>query len=116
MSGYCDVPEFYATSEPVARKQHKCCECKAPILIGEKHVYCRGKWDGELSTYRQHSLCCQACEWIRDKLGDGGCIGFGMLNEEFGEIRHDYDKDHQRMKPLRDMMARILWRERKARA
>lgn len=116
MSAYCEDPVFYSYSEPVARKQYKCCECRAPILEGEKHFCCTGKWDGSIDTYRQHFTCMEACMLIRDEF-DGECIPFGSLQEEFQEIRGDgwYPK-RERWKPawkrLRSLMAQILWRER----
>jgi hypothetical protein len=114
MSSYCTVPEFYTWSEPVARKQHVCVECSAPIMPGEKHFAYRGKWDG-LETGRQHLLCCEACMVIRDELNGGECICFGGLKEQFREFLEQCDdKRKEPWKRLRSLMARILWRERQA--
>ncbi len=117
MSSFCSVPEFYVCEERTARKKHVCCECSAPILVGENHVYARGSWEGDFAAHRQHLLCCEACELIRDAFG-GECIGFGCLKEEFGEMRHIEDRiigPATNWKRLRCLMARILWRERQDR-
>lgn len=116
MSSFCEIPDFYEWAEPVARKQHRCCECEAPIMPGEKHFRCAGKWDGEVSSYRQHLVCMEACMWVRDHFG-GECIPFGGLKEEFDEIRCDaWYPERDRYKPawrtLRHLMATILVRER----
>lgn len=116
---YCELPEFFVWSEPVARKPHQCCECNAPILSGEKHFSCRGSWNGKFACYRQHLVCMEACMMIRDNFG-GDCIGFGTLKDEFNEIRADnWYPEKDRFKPawqqLRHLMAVIFWRERSQR-
>ena len=114
----CMIPEFYAYSEPVARKQHQCCECHAPILPGEKHFHYRGKWDGHLETGRQHLVCMEACMLIRDHLNDGECIGFGQLNDFLGDAWDFLDrkaaKKCEHISKLRSLVAAIRWRERSA--
>lgn len=108
----CELPAFYSHAEPVAKKQHRCCECSAPILKGEKHFKCTGKWDGGLQTFRQHLVCMEACMMIRDEFNDGECIGFGDLVEAFGDRKGDCDKKHPTMKKMRHLMAVIKVRER----
>lgn len=108
----CDVvADFYKWSEPIARKEHRCCECNAPILKGEKHFYARGKWEDELSTFRQHLLCCQACMFVRDKLNDYECIPFCMLKDWYAEYARDFRKNAT-FKELVRMMVKIRRRER----
>ena len=118
---YCDAdpPDFYTYSEPLARKAHRCCECRAPILRGEKHLHARGKWYDTIESFRQHLLCCEACELIRDRFFVGNCICFGGLKDEFADMRSDNwyqerDRYKEPWKQLRSLMARILWRERRA--
>lgn len=116
---YCELPSVYDHTEPVARKRHKCCECSAPILKGEKHFHAWGVWDGRRSTHRQHIVCMEACMMIRDRFNDGECVGFGCLKEEFSELptwhKERSRRDHVLLK-LRSLMAKILWRERTAKA
>lgn len=119
MISYCEMPEFYADSEIVAKKLHHCSECSAPIEKGERYLYCRGKWDGEFSVYKQHILCWKACLHIRDEQ-DGECIPFGGLMQWRRDTGYFVPPGHAaRSKPeavqWRAMMAKILWRERKHR-
>lgn len=109
MSYSCDLgPEFYRTETPVARKEYECVECYAPILPGERYVKCVGVWEGELSTHRQHLLCCEACEWVRDQ--DGECLPFGYL---FNYWEDDANQGHPNFKELRPILARIKFRHRR---
>lgn len=121
MSIFCDdesPPDFYSWREPVARKRHQCIECTATIEIGEKHFHATGKWDGTVSSQRQHVLCMEACMLVRDEL-EGECICFGALKEWYYEIRRESqyfqgEKKSAWRKLLR-LMAKIRVRERKAR-
>lgn len=108
----CEIAEFYTYTEPVARKQHKCCECSAPIEKGEKHFRAFGKWTFGTDAYRQHFLCMEACMLIRDKFNGGDCIAFGRLMETFSELR-EYGKGKEVYRQLRSLMAKIKWRERR---
>lgn len=111
---YCKLPEFFHESYPRAKKQYHCCECSAPILVGEKYGYYFGKWYGSVSTYRQHILCRDACVWIRDKFQSGECLSFGSLKEEYSEYTARWNIKTPDVKVLRHMMAEIIWRERKS--
>jgi hypothetical protein len=109
----CEIPEFYSEDFPVAAKEHRCCECRAPINVGEKHLYCRMKYDGEFQTYRQHMLCRELCMLIRDN-GYGDCVYFGGLRDEIeaGEYLTGYGKaDYPEERRL---WARIIRREGRA--
>lgn len=105
----CEIPEFSSIREPVARAPRKCCECLAPIDKGEKYVYVVMKFDGELETFSQHTLCADACRAIRDN--DGECIPFGDLKEWLSEARPW--KDDKFLSMMRVFWARIQKRERK---
>ena len=106
----CTIPEFYATSESVARRVHVCCECTAPILAGEKYVKIVGKWEGDFMAHKQHILCAEACEAVRDLSGD--CLYFGEMKEE---SYHDWlgSRKDENTLPIRKMLAQIMRRERK---
>ncbi len=109
----CMIPEFYTHSEPIARKQHVCVECCAPILKGEKHFAYRGKWDGQLETGRQHVACMEACMYIRDHMNDGECIGFGSLFNELGEMWWFSEDETRESHPkLRALIEAIQLREK----
>lgn len=120
--GYCEWPEFYSESFPKAAKEHRCCECSAPIERGEKHLYYRGKWDGDFSTGRQHELCREVCMYIRDKYQGGECFAFGHLFETWGEFfwnkpieGNGHLQFDARDVAVRGMMAKVKWRHRKYR-
>lgn len=100
---YCDMgPDFYSDREVRAKKEYRCVECRAPILVGEKHLYWFGKWDGLFSAGRQHFACCAVCVEI-SKVDE--CIPFGAM--------HDYAKDYcGRGSRVRALYAKVLWRER----
>lgn len=109
---YCELPDFYTHSEPVARKRHWCVECHAPIDIGEKHFAYRGKWNGEIQTGRQHYLCMETCMFVRDVFNDYECIGFGGLFDFYNEYRQDM-VDHPRFRELARMIVKIRIREKR---
>ena len=110
MYDYCEMPEFFSDSRPVARKEHICCECGTAIEKGEKHYSCSGKWDGDFLSYRQHLDCLKACETFRDKVNEGECIPFGGFYEWMCETKY-----YHRNWPaeVRTIMAKALWRVRK---
>ncbi len=119
MNDSCEMAEFSTHSEPVARKKHQCCECRAPIEKGEKHFLLTGKWDFGMDSFRQHFACMEACMLIRDNdsiYGGGECIPFGGLKDHVWEFRLDIKDAAQRgneaAKRLRHLLAVIKWRER----
>lgn len=120
MVEYCDVgPSCYSTAEYRARKEYRCCECKAPIHVGEKYLYCFGVWEGEASTFRQHMLCAEACEFFRDKINDGDCLPFGGLLDEGRDYFAYMDRDRKQRTEAatwRKMLAGIYRRMREAAA
>lgn len=118
MSEYCEVfPDFYSVTEHVARITHKCCECRAPIPVGERYVYCTGKWEGELRVYKQHVLCAETCRFFRDKLNGGDCLPFGGLFEDGmewlrGTFNPRADKKRPEVAQWRAMIAGIKRRQK----
>ncbi len=80
----CEVLEFYAETQHAAAKPHVCCECHKPISIGERYMSCRGKFDGDMFTAKQHLRCWHFARYVNHDLGwnDGdGCIEFGGIDE-----------------------------------
>lgn len=116
MAEYCDMgPECYSFAEYRARKEYRCCECRTPINLGEKYLRCFGVWEGEVSTFRQHILCAEACEWFRDGINEGDCLPFGSLFEEAREYFLMLGMDHKRDEDIahwRKMLAGIMRRKR----
>ena len=72
--GDYDSAEFYKTEYPVAAKDHKCCECRRPILKGETYEVTRALYDGLWGTYKT----CVECIEIRTQLFCEGWLFGGM--------------------------------------
>lgn len=49
--------EFCTSTEPRARKEHKCDLCRRVILAGTKYVRCSGKLDGYFFDTKLHTEC-----------------------------------------------------------
>jgi len=49
--------EFVQKTTVRAAKEHKCCECGNPILVGQEHEMVKGKWDGFWESYRTCRIC-----------------------------------------------------------
>lgn len=112
----CEIPQYYFCKDVTARKEHKCCECDARILIGEKHLRVNACWDSRPETYRQHHLCQQACELVRDSgINDDECVYYGGLWEYWAETRNELysGKKLEARQLLWRLMLRIKRRERK---
>jgi len=90
-----DAPSFFSRRIVKAAKVHHCCECDADIVVGERHQYTVGKWDGAVDSSRT----CLPCMRIADHYCPGGytfchlamiideCLGFDYreIPEEEGE-------------------------------
>lgn len=65
ISSDCDNPaEFSSTKILRARKEHRCCECRAAIPRGDRYERTAGKWDGDLYVFKT----CLACVDVRTSL------------------------------------------------
>lgn len=72
----------YNSAMVVARKPHKCCECRAEIKPRERYERVAGLWDGRWEHYRTCAMCVE----IRTAFTcDGGWM-FGSLWQDM----HDY--------------------------
>lgn len=60
---YYDTPQVCIETNPKARKEHRCCECRGVIQIGERYEYCTGIWD-EPDTFKT----CHDCVELRDEI------------------------------------------------
>ena len=63
--GDYEAPEAYVCDHPKARKDHKCCECRGVIKVGEVYNRHHGIWDGEPDSYK----VCSDCDFLRVRLG-----------------------------------------------
>lgn len=55
-------PSVIWVTNPIARKEHRCCECLSVISPGEKYELVKGVWNGEFLTFKT----CQICAIVRD--------------------------------------------------
>lgn len=106
---YCEIPEFFQETRQKAKKEHICFECGAPIFQNEFYFKSTGKWNGEVSQYKQHTWCRAACTHL-SKMDYDGCIAFGELFDSWGEI---YYRKSPELKKLRGYMAKVLWNQKR---
>jgi len=76
-----DGPECCSTVTPVARKRHRCCECRGEIRPGEKYERISGVWDGEPMRFKT----CLDCVLLRTELSDKEGFQFEELWESVTE-------------------------------
>lgn len=112
----CEIAQYYVCKERVARKEHECCECSAPIEIGEKYLQVNACWEGRPSVERQHVLCEQACEFVRDSgINDDECLYYGGLKDWYREwVKGGYTHEAElsERQKIWGFMVRIARRER----
>lgn len=85
----CEMPTAYRMTVRVARKAHRCCECKGVIPAGEKYDYHSGIWDGSPATF----TVCVDCDALRDQV----VSECGLLWDEvpaFGALRDNVEESH----------------------
>jgi len=88
-----------ATYDRTARKQHRCAECREPILPGHKYVEERILFERKLSTCRT----CLACFRIRQSLFRHGWEWGGMWEDIHGQFcGRDEDGDYVCICPRRE--------------
>ena len=64
----CDgMAEFYSVTNPKARKDHKCCECRRVIPKGTQYERSSGKYDGDIYS----EATCLDCADIRSVFACG---------------------------------------------
>lgn len=51
--------DFYSNKEVIARKPHRCCECKRTIAKGDKYIRDFGKFDGAMFAEKSCLLCAE---------------------------------------------------------
>ena len=63
---YCDYEpaEFYHQETRKAKKEHKCSECGRAIDAGESYQHVRGKWDGDVGTFKTCPRCLALKDWV----------------------------------------------------
>lgn len=78
--------EFTRKRISVARKEHKCNECRRPIAAGETYECVTGKFDLKMFVNKTCSHCVGARSWLRRECG-GFCWGAVLqdLEEHWNE-------------------------------
>lgn len=73
-----EMPSVYEEKFPIARKEHKCCECQKTITVGQKYEFFKGCWNGKWQKFRT----CMDCHELRLDMSDHGeWPPFGELGE-----------------------------------
>ena len=113
---YCEIPDFYSESCHIARKPHRCCECRKPIEAGEKYVACAFKFDGRMFYEKQHVRCYHFARWVnwgepnaRNHLDS--CVEFGEIRThlfECGDLFIDEDDVQKASTPIGEMWLRVV--------
>ena len=52
-----ELPTCFSVKDRIARKSHKCLECKQEIKPGEKYRYSSGIWDSVPGSFKQCNTC-----------------------------------------------------------
>lgn len=94
---YDEIAKASEESRPVARKQHKCCECIGKIEPGERYISLFLIFDSGPKRYKT----CLRCESVRQHVHDyeieEGCgeshswPAFGFLRDEIIDADGHYD-------------------------
>ena len=84
------MPDCMTRTERRARREHRCCECRGRIHVGEGYVYVSGVWEREPYSFKFHAGCWAFREELDDADRDDGGEGvpFECLGEE-AEARGD---------------------------
>lgn len=83
----CEIAIVYECDKRKARKEHKCCECRGVIQVGETYNYHHGIWPDGPEQYKT----CLECEALRTELDkdipyDDERTAFGNLYESVFEV------------------------------
>lgn len=58
-------PKVFAKKEIVARKEHRCCECRRKIWPGEPYIMAKGLWDDWMDF-----KTCLVCEHVSNLIDE----------------------------------------------
>lgn len=87
---YCDYEpaQLYSETRPIARKEHKCCECGRKIRPGERYERVYGIWDNGPETYKTCVYCLGLRDTAESRL-DCLCWQHGNMLEDVIEAIRD---------------------------
>lgn len=78
---YDNGPTIYDSRLVVARRDHKCCECRQPIKKGEVYERVKGLWDGSWSNFKTCLSCYDVWQRIHHEEIDTCDYGHGSLRQ-----------------------------------
>lgn len=81
--------DAYSVDRPVARKDHRCEECRRTILAGEPYERHNMVYEHTASTHVICSHCAVLMEWL--SIECGGTV-MGELIEDIEEHAQEYDR------------------------
>ncbi len=87
-----DYPEFYSATTRIARKAHRCRECRRAIAAGERYEYVSAKTAGDLWTARTCCRCLALREYVQAHVPCFCWLHGSMLDdadETVREYRHE---------------------------
>lgn len=71
---------FYSSTDRVARKEHRCTECKGAIQSGQRYRLTAGKWNGRIESFKTCERCCTVWDALQEL---GYCISHEYLIEDY---------------------------------
>lgn len=104
-----DHPEFYRKTVQVARKMHKCDECRGHIMKGERYEYVYGKWDGDLGVYKTCCGCLALRDWVTGNLPCFCWHHTDMISDAAEAIREAQDRAPEETRGLYFAFLRKVW-------
>ena len=89
-----DASDVWDERIVVARKVHRCDQCRLAIPVGCRHVRIGSLFEGSWETLRVHVECDAVADFVRTKIceahGEHGFIPIGYLGEEIGSLTSEY--------------------------
>lgn len=92
-----DEPTFCDSEDRIARKEHRCCECRVIIGRGEKYESTRGVWSGKFEHFKTCTFCAEKRLIVTIEEQRRGCDGteavppFGHLRRAWREYQLEYE-------------------------
>lgn len=77
--------DFFSKRAVKAAKDYRCEECRAPISMGEHHVYAAGRVGGEFVSYRLCAFCDELADAWCQRFGEGEGFPLGGLRQDLAE-------------------------------
>lgn len=95
-----ELPECSTRANPKARKEHRCCECRGTIFIGEHYEKESGIWAGEPASFKT----CSDCTELRKSVNAE--IEYDDEKNAFGDMCSYIETDEESSEFLRIMRKR----------